>query len=89
MADSKLSALLRSMGRPELNTNVRTLCARHWDGRDMGCSRCPIRVACHSGPTTRMSYESMDEHTLRRNAAADAAVGTPQADLFPPSGGGA
>lgn len=65
--------MMATTDRPTLNANVRTLCARHWDGSSRGCGGCPIRAACHSGPRV-LSYEELDAHKLRRNAAADAVI---------------
>lgn len=53
-----------------LNDDVRAVCARHFGKQGDGCGRCPIRDACHSGPTARLTYETMEEWRLRLNRAA-------------------
>lgn len=62
------------MDRTPLNDNVRAICASHWDNTNQGCGACTIRQACHSGPTTNLSYDTIDQHHARCNEAADAAI---------------
>ncbi|WP_234383601.1 hypothetical protein, partial [Paracidovorax avenae] len=52
----------------------RRICAENWDGTDAGCGQCPIRKACHSGPTGCLSRDSLDQHHKRVNAAADQVI---------------
>lgn len=73
------------MDRTPLNDNVRTVCASHWDGTNRGCGDCAIRVACHSGPTANLTYDALNQHRARCNAAADAVV-TAQAATIPTEG---
>lgn len=54
--------------------DVRTICARYFDGHAAGCSRCPIKSECHSSPTMNVTYESMEAWRSRLNAAAQAQI---------------
>ena len=45
-------------------------CARHYDVRTE-CQPCPqsVRQVCHSGPTSRLTVESLSQHVLALEAA--------------------
>lgn len=53
-----------------ISDGVRSVCDEHFNKTDAGCARCPIRVACHSGPTGNLTFERMEEWRLRLNGAA-------------------
>ncbi|MDT0140170.1 hypothetical protein [Acidovorax sp. PRC11] len=56
------------------NASKHWICAEHWDTTDAGCGRCPIRQACHSGPTARLSRDDLDQFYARVNVAADRVI---------------
>lgn len=58
---------------------VRQVCAAHFDGSAMGCSRCMIRGECHSSPTANLTFEGMEAWRQRLNTAAGAQA-TPNAE---------
>lgn len=60
--------------KTQINGDVRTVCAKHFDGDSSGCSRCPIRSECQSSPTMNVTYESMEAWRGRLNAAAGAVL---------------
>lgn len=68
MADS---TTLEGRRASSFNANKQRVCSSHWDGLDSGCGKCPIRLACHSGPTTRLTYDDLMSWRDRVNAAAD------------------
>ena len=68
------------MRESSFNANMHTVCKAHWDGNDSGCSKCPIRKECHSGPTARLTYEELDLWRERVNKAADAAIDQARAE---------
>ena len=53
-----------------IGAEVRALCTERFAGGS-GCSDCPIRAACHSGPTANLTYERLNEWRERMNAAAE------------------
>ena len=60
-----------------LSDAVRTVCSRHFDGNSRGCSKCPIREACHSSPNGwGLTFDNMEAWRLRLNAAAASATST-------------
>jgi len=56
---------------------VRIICRAHFDEENSGCSRCPIRSACHSSPTMNVTYDGLNEWRIRMNEAAEAHLATP------------
>lgn len=53
-----------------ISDDVRAVCEKNFDFTETGCARCPIRAACHSGPTGNLTFERMEEWRLRLNGAA-------------------
>lgn len=53
-----------------ISDGVKAVCAENFDTTRAGCARCPIRTACHSGPTVNLTFERMEEWRVRLNGAA-------------------
>ena len=60
------------MRESPFNDNQRAICSAHWNGKDSGCHKCPIRVPCHTGH--RLTEHDLALHRERINNAADAVV---------------
>lgn len=61
----------------KLNDNVRAVCKANYDER-RDCADCPIRKACHAGPTGNLTQERMEQWRAEFNTAADAHVAAHQ-----------
>lgn len=54
-----------------ISTAVRQICDERFRLDGTGCVQCPLRSACHSGPTANLTFERMEEWRIRLNTAAE------------------
>ena len=54
-----------------ISERVKVICESRFALDGSGCTHCPLKGACHSGPTANLTFERMEEWRLRLNAAAE------------------